>query len=444
MVTMPRYAFPGSNPSSASPWLYGSLPREAVCTENLTPWLKLLPCQGRQGLTQLLDRPTLYAASFHSMQVHLTVHEGQKPTPYTEGTEPKTCLWNSTEDCAGPPKGAFSPVSLRQTMTLVIRPNQLHGPQPAGQLLGWGPPVQQNLTLHRLFNTPAVAACPKASHTHIYWQLPLSVYTSLHPGSPTLNASALDNKLYTFSPTPDAVIASSNSLFALYNLTTPVALDSSSTMAAKLLESSSSFATAPTDSSKIEDSTAQRCVQPSLTWHQQPNPWDPSGPPLQVQQMLAGRLGDRGTLVLHIRLGASAQSKQEQQRVSSSKDEHASLQQDTQHKQQAQQAQQAQHGQQAQKAQQAQHRQQAQQADNSAGRGGGWHEFCVFQMVPWHFQLLFHTLKLHVDGQVSVHIFGCLTWLSWLMYSDVEWQAQAVMPCDGIVPLTGGCLNTKT
>ena len=384
MVTRPRYAFPDSDSSSASPWLYGSLPREAVCTENLTPWLKLLPCQGRQGLTQLLDRPTLYAASFHSMQVHLTVREAQKPTPNTEETEPKTCLWNST-DCAGPPKGAFSPVSLRQTMTLVIRPNQLHGPQPAGQLLGWGPPIQQNLTLHRLFNTPAVAACLKASHTHIYWQLPLSVYTSLHPGSPTLNASALDNKLYTFSPTPDAVIASSDSLFALYNLSSPVALDSSSTTAAKLSKSSSSFATAPLDSSKDQDSTAQQCVQPSLTWHQQPTPWDPSATPLQVQQMLAGRLGDRGTLMLHIRLGTSAQAEQTQQHVSSSKDEHASMQQD------------------------AQHGQQAQQAGDRAGSGGGWHELCVFQMVPWHFQLLFHTLKLHIDGQVSADLFGCVT-----------------------------------
>ena len=26
---------------------YGSLPREAVCTENLTPWIKLLPCQAK-------------------------------------------------------------------------------------------------------------------------------------------------------------------------------------------------------------------------------------------------------------------------------------------------------------------------------------------------------------------------------------------------------------
>ena len=26
---------------------YGSLPHESVCTENLTPWLKLLPCKSK-------------------------------------------------------------------------------------------------------------------------------------------------------------------------------------------------------------------------------------------------------------------------------------------------------------------------------------------------------------------------------------------------------------
>ncbi len=35
-------------------WHVGSLPREAVCTENLTPWLKLLPCTGKAGLAAVL------------------------------------------------------------------------------------------------------------------------------------------------------------------------------------------------------------------------------------------------------------------------------------------------------------------------------------------------------------------------------------------------------
>ncbi len=38
-------------------WLHGSLPREAVCTENLTPWLRLLPCRDVAGLGALLHGP---------------------------------------------------------------------------------------------------------------------------------------------------------------------------------------------------------------------------------------------------------------------------------------------------------------------------------------------------------------------------------------------------
>ena len=40
---------------------YAALPRESVCTENLTPWLKLLPCRDAAGLASLLlDRRQLF------------------------------------------------------------------------------------------------------------------------------------------------------------------------------------------------------------------------------------------------------------------------------------------------------------------------------------------------------------------------------------------------
>ena len=34
---------------------YGLLPRENMCTENLTPWKKLLPCKTRRGLATLIN-----------------------------------------------------------------------------------------------------------------------------------------------------------------------------------------------------------------------------------------------------------------------------------------------------------------------------------------------------------------------------------------------------
>jgi GPI-anchor transamidase subunit T len=48
---------------------HASMPREAVCTENLTPWLKLSPCRGRAGLAALLDPRFVFATSYHSIGV---------------------------------------------------------------------------------------------------------------------------------------------------------------------------------------------------------------------------------------------------------------------------------------------------------------------------------------------------------------------------------------
>ena len=49
--------------------LHGTLPREVVCTENLTPFLKLLPCKGRAGIGSLLDGHKLFDASWQSMAI---------------------------------------------------------------------------------------------------------------------------------------------------------------------------------------------------------------------------------------------------------------------------------------------------------------------------------------------------------------------------------------
>ncbi|KAK7991469.1 GPI transamidase component [Apiospora saccharicola] len=49
--------------------LHGVLPREVVCTENLTPFLKLLPCKGKAGISSLLDGHKLFDASWQSMAI---------------------------------------------------------------------------------------------------------------------------------------------------------------------------------------------------------------------------------------------------------------------------------------------------------------------------------------------------------------------------------------
>ena len=49
--------------------LQGSLPREVVCTENLTPFLKLLPCKGKAGIASLLDGHKVFDASWQTMAI---------------------------------------------------------------------------------------------------------------------------------------------------------------------------------------------------------------------------------------------------------------------------------------------------------------------------------------------------------------------------------------
>ena len=49
--------------------LHGALPREPVCTENLTPFLKLLPCKGKMGISTLLDGHKLFDANWQSMSI---------------------------------------------------------------------------------------------------------------------------------------------------------------------------------------------------------------------------------------------------------------------------------------------------------------------------------------------------------------------------------------
>lgn len=49
--------------------LHGALPREPVCTENLTPFLKLLPCKGKAGISSLLDGHKIFDSQWQGMAI---------------------------------------------------------------------------------------------------------------------------------------------------------------------------------------------------------------------------------------------------------------------------------------------------------------------------------------------------------------------------------------
>ena len=70
-TTKPSLSFQGTgdHKNGSLHLLHGVLPGEVVCTENLTPFLKLLPCKGKAGVASLLDGHKVFDASWQSMSI---------------------------------------------------------------------------------------------------------------------------------------------------------------------------------------------------------------------------------------------------------------------------------------------------------------------------------------------------------------------------------------
>ncbi|XP_067054119.1 GPI transamidase component PIG-T-like [Acropora muricata] len=109
---------------------HAALAREIVCTENLTPWKKLLPCDSKAGLTTLFNSLLLYSVNYHSLGVHL------RPI------------------CRDPSCSAFS-LELVQSLALVFDP-VLRG----GSKLDW--------SFKKLFGRAIKSACPLARTSKVY------------------------------------------------------------------------------------------------------------------------------------------------------------------------------------------------------------------------------------------------------------------------------------
>ncbi|GER32898.1 GPI transamidase component Gpi16 subunit family protein [Striga asiatica] len=119
---------------------YGTLPREAVCTENLTPWLKLLPCRDKAGLSSLMDRPSIYKGYYHSQRLHLRSNE-----------------FDVSEMNAG--------IVLVQTLTVVLQPNTVSGKISQ----------QPNWSLGSLFGRRVSGKCSLSDSSNVYVQFDKSL-----------------------------------------------------------------------------------------------------------------------------------------------------------------------------------------------------------------------------------------------------------------------------
>jgi len=83
-TTSPTRAFPqtGDLPRLPPPHTHtlrhATLPAERVCTENLTPFLKLLPCPAGAGagIAALLEPHKIFDADWHGLGVHVRWRAG--------------------------------------------------------------------------------------------------------------------------------------------------------------------------------------------------------------------------------------------------------------------------------------------------------------------------------------------------------------------------------
>ncbi|KAM4564099.1 GPI transamidase component PIG-T [Odontesthes bonariensis] len=151
---------------------YATLPREIVCTENLTPWKKLLPCGSKAGLAVLLKSEKLFHSSFHSQAVHIR--------PVCQDWQCKTTSWE-----------------LRQTLNVVF---DLHT---SGQ-------SKREWSLFKMFSRTLSEACPLASSSKIYIDItdnPQEEHFELSPATSLLS---------------QAVVLGDRRTFSVYDLTQPI------------------------------------------------------------------------------------------------------------------------------------------------------------------------------------------------------------------------------
>ncbi|XP_057291303.1 GPI transamidase component PIG-T-like [Hydractinia symbiolongicarpus] len=123
---------------------YAALSRETVCTENLTPWKKLLPCTDQAGMGSLLNALHLYDSSYHSLAIHLR----------------SICETGDCDDVK---------LELKQTVSSVFDPIHAN--------------VQNNWSLRKLFGRTLNSKCPVASTSVLIVKLnDENIVTSiLHP-----------------------------------------------------------------------------------------------------------------------------------------------------------------------------------------------------------------------------------------------------------------------
>lgn len=165
MALWPTGAVIQSNKNITSQLRYASLPREIVCTENLTPWKKLLPCESSRGFSALLNSRMIHNTNYHSIGVHFR----------------KIC---DNNDCTE------TNFEIKQTVSLVYDFNIINS---------------NDWSFRKLYGQGLPGACPLAASSKVY-----------------IDITTNDTQPFKLIPPPDLEILSqrggSDTKFAVYNI----------------------------------------------------------------------------------------------------------------------------------------------------------------------------------------------------------------------------------
>lgn len=119
---------------------HGMLPREPFCTENLTPWLLMLPCHNAEGLATLLDPLRLFDSLHAALGVHLHMATSPMQVPL---------------------------MVLTQTLTIVLDPRSLNWT--VARL--FAPPMYTASSSASVSHASSLSACPLAAQSRVFVDL---------------------------------------------------------------------------------------------------------------------------------------------------------------------------------------------------------------------------------------------------------------------------------
>lgn len=159
----PQFAGGGGGDAATTKHIrYATLPREIVCTENLTPWKKLLPCSKQAGLISLLNYGYIHSTNYHSLGLSMR----------------RLCDTTTDADCL-----QSYDLDIKQTVNLVFDK----------QIIS----ENQDWSIRKLFGQGVSGSCYLANSSRIYLDVtaeqpdfvltpePMAVLTSKRGGSLT-------------------------------------------------------------------------------------------------------------------------------------------------------------------------------------------------------------------------------------------------------------------